>query len=167
VALQWLRLVVGLLVGCWALGCLVTPDPKLWKERPDAAVDLPSVEGGADAPGLDVTLDTSHDLLTDGACSATGSPTSCDPAQVSGCLVGSCYVVKYKGPSCVCPEGTAAPGDACGTTTECQPGHACVGTVAPGVCRPTCSTLASDCTSGEVCIEITDWAPWGYCIPAQ
>lgn len=156
----WLRLLAGLLLTCWALGCLVTPDDRLWRFRNDAVPDARDA-----APPDKPKPDVARDLTPDGQCSATGSPTTCDPVQVSGCLAGSCYIILNKGSSCVCPEGTAATGDPCNTTAECAPGNVCAGTVAPGTCRATCDTASPNCDATETCNAINGLPQWGYCTP--
>jgi hypothetical protein len=103
---------------------------------------------------------------TDGAgpaCSASGVPASCDPVTGDGCGTGRCYLVKDKGPCCVCPGGTAAEGDSCNTTTDCAAGLVCAGTSPPGVCRRTCRPSTDKCSGGETCRFINAFPIYGYC----
>lgn len=96
-------------------------------------------------------------------CSVTGEPASCDPVSASGCGSASCYLVRDKGPSCVCPAATAGEGDSCNTTTECGPGLVCAGTAAPGICRKTCVPGGTTCLAGTFCRVIDAFPDYGYC----
>jgi hypothetical protein len=99
------------------------------------------------------------------SCTATGELASCDPVTADGCGKGDCYLVAGQGPSCVCPAGTAAEGEACNTTTECEPSLVCAGTSPPGTCRKTCLVGDTSCPAGTFCRKITAFPTYGYCDP--
>jgi hypothetical protein len=47
---------------------------------------------------------------------------------------------------------------------DCLPGRVCVGSVAPGVCRPVCDPAAPTCINAD-CTAITGYTGLGYCDP--
>jgi hypothetical protein len=97
-------------------------------------------------------------------CSPDGVAASCDPVALTGCAAGFCYVLKSKGPACVCPEGTAGRDKSCSTTTDCEAGHVCAGGSQPGTCRATCDPQKSDaCGAGATCVQIASFPSYGYC----
>ena len=125
--------------------------------RPEAASDarIDSSVQPTDAPPAEERV-----------CSPNGIATTCDPIAGTGCKAGSCYPAKG-GFACVCPAGTAASGEPCGTSKECLPGRVCVGATAPGVCRPVCDPGASTCPASSDCTAITGYGgKLGYCDPA-
>jgi hypothetical protein len=96
-------------------------------------------------------------------CSPSGVATACNPIAVTGCTAGACYLTT-PGTVCVCPAGTQVLGGTCMTTTDCQPGHVCAGTSAPGICRPMCDPAAPKCGANEFCINVTLHPTFGYCV---
>jgi len=115
------------------------------------------------------TEDNKNNKGDQAACSAEGTAASCDPVANVGCGDGACYVVKGKGPACVCPAGSITAGKACDTTIDCAPQHVCAGTQAPGTCRRTCdpAALEADCPVGMFCQPIDSFPEHGFCKPKQ
>ena len=159
--------------GCVALDGAPVPDAGV----PDT--HNPDVEAGADLEAKDLAVDARSDSQpvdarppdtaptpdTKPVCTPTGVPTACEPITVTGCAAGACYLTTV-GTACVCPAGTQGPGLTCVTTTDCTPGHVCVGTAPPGVCRKMCdSGTSKPCPGSEVCIQITLHPMFGYCEP--
>ncbi|MCC6750340.1 MAG: hypothetical protein IT371_21930 [Deltaproteobacteria bacterium] len=126
--------------------------PRQDRGAPDAAPPSPDLKLVADRSGVDAR-----------PCSATGVTTACDPIAASGCSSGVCYLVKGKGPACVCPSGTLASGQSCVSTLECQPGHGCSAGV-PTLCRRLCDVRAAKCETNEDCTPV-QFHPWGLCLP--
>jgi hypothetical protein len=141
-----------------APGCLVSPDPNLWRQKAmgDAGADV-----GADAPPKDVQGGEG------GACSPTGTKASCDPVALSGCAKGTCYIAPKVGSVCVCPAGTLTEGSTCYTTVECKAGHLCAGSLPSGICRETCDPKQDTCPTGKYCLYLTDFPQWGFCKPKK
>lgn len=151
------------LIAASGASCLVFPDASKYKNR-DAYVDFhddlapdtvpPDLEEPSDSPPAERRW-----------CSPDGVLSLCDPVNVKGCYEGTCYLIPFRGVSCVCPVGTAAEGEACNTTVECAPGHVCAGTSPPGTCRRTCDSNTPDCPTGLQCTPINGFPQYGYCEP--
>ncbi|MCA9666813.1 MAG: hypothetical protein KC503_14535 [Myxococcales bacterium] len=101
------------------------------------------------------------------ACSPAGTAANCTPKDGSGCGANaSCYLITATGPACVCPAGGKAEGAACNTTSECGPGLACAGDVAPGKCARFCDPppAADTCGAGKKCTPFTPFPAFGACL---
>ncbi len=166
----------------WGSAChWLSPYPPERETRPtkdvrDAIADVQPPDVGppdlrpSDLPPDLPPPDLSADILeVDAAiCSATGVDTACDPFEPAGCSVGSCYVIRLRGPACVCPAGSLAAGSACSTTTQCVPGTVCAGDQPPGICRPVCDPASPRCPGKMyiACTPITGLSGYGVCTPS-
>jgi len=127
--------------------------------------DLLRADGGPTDSGV-----KPQDTIASGdkptGCTPEDATTACDPVAPSGCPTGAgCYIVKGTQLDCVCPAGTVPVGGACNTTTECLPGHGCVGSTPPGTCRRVCDPNAPACAAGETCKLAASAQQYGLCVP--
>lgn len=167
------RAIVGLglgIAGLLAAGCLISPDPSLWRARQDRGAEArPDGARGEAEVGRDARMELGPDvapregLAGERTCSPNGILAACDPLAQTGCKEGACYPAKG-GFACVCPPGTIGEGSACNSTRECAAGHVCAGTSAPGLCRRVCDPAAPACDAGS-CTPLAAFPGLGYCAP--
>jgi hypothetical protein len=132
--------------------------------RPPDLLKIDAIDGGlvdVNKPG-----DTTTPEDTSSGCAPEDAISACDPIKPSGCPQGAgCYIVHGTKVDCVCPAGTVPIGGACNTTTECLPGHGCVGETPPGTCRRVCDPKAPVCAAGETCKLAASAQQYGLCVP--
>jgi len=117
-------------------------------DAPTPPVDAPMTDTGT-TPGRTCPF-------AGGACDVLGQ----DCTGTEGCYYVRTSASEPASTMCV-PSGTGGDGDDCTTVDDCQPGFTCGN---DDKCRHYCCMhMASDCTSGQICIGISGAGDIGVC----
>src|SRR5262249_33285707 len=113
----------------------------------DGGYDGGTAEGGSHEQESGTTQDSGGGTRDSGpgGCTTTPPSNKCGLSPQCGCGPNqTCNIVDAIGNVQCVNAGTAPAGNGCKTTSDCAPGLLCAGFV----CKPTCSTLGTQCGPG-------------------